>query len=85
MSVSLEESAEIIARLGVTEQCLTENERSSLDSDGFVVLDGIAGATAIRAMRAVIDELLEQARHDLTKTQRTPGSPRSFVLLNAVR
>jgi ectoine hydroxylase-related dioxygenase (phytanoyl-CoA dioxygenase family) len=72
MSVSLDEAAEILAGLGVTEQCLTDDERAQLDREGFVVLDGIVGAASVGAMRAVIDTLLEQARRDVTK--RTGGT-----------
>jgi Phytanoyl-CoA dioxygenase (PhyH) len=59
-----DESQQILSQLGVGSDTLTDTERSSLDGDGYVVLDAVADESAVRAMRSAIDLLLEEARRD---------------------
>jgi ectoine hydroxylase-related dioxygenase (phytanoyl-CoA dioxygenase family) len=63
-SATTDESRQILLQLGVSSDTLLDAKRSSLDRDGYVVLDGIADASAVRAMRSAIDVLLEEARRD---------------------
>jgi ectoine hydroxylase-related dioxygenase (phytanoyl-CoA dioxygenase family) len=67
MSVSQTEAEEILTALGVGPATLTNDERSALDRDGYVVLPGIVDNASVAAMRSVIAERLEIARRDLTK------------------
>ena len=67
MSVQETEAERILAALGVEPDTLAAAERSALDSDGYVVLDGVLDASGIAAMRVAIDERLDVARRDPTK------------------
>ncbi len=67
MSVSETEAREILAALGVTPAVLADDERAALDRDGFVVLDGVADAASVAAMRSALEEQLDVARRDPTR------------------
>ena len=67
MSVSETEAKTILASLGVESALLADHERAALGRDGFVVLDGIADAASVAAMRSAIDAQLDIVRRDLTR------------------
>jgi ectoine hydroxylase-related dioxygenase (phytanoyl-CoA dioxygenase family) len=53
--------------MSVSGHVLAPDERAALDDDGYVVLDGVADAASVAAMRSAIDELLDIARRDPTR------------------
>jgi ectoine hydroxylase-related dioxygenase (phytanoyl-CoA dioxygenase family) len=61
------EANAILAALGVGPGTLANDERATLDRDGYVVLNGVLDTASVAAMRSSIDELLEIARRDPTK------------------
>lgn len=61
------EAGAILAALGVRPATLDAGERTALDRDGFVVLEGLCDDAHVAAMRAAVDELLAAARRDPTR------------------
>jgi ectoine hydroxylase-related dioxygenase (phytanoyl-CoA dioxygenase family) len=67
MSSPETEAHEILAALGAGPGTLADDERDTLDRDGYVVLNGVLDEATVAAMRSSIGELLEISRRDLTK------------------
>lgn len=67
MSVSENESGEILAAFGVERGTLADDERTALDRDGYVVLDRVLDARCIAAMLSAVDDLLDAVRRDPTR------------------
>ena len=58
MSVSVDDLRGALALLGASPELLTEDERSHLDEDGFVVLAGLLDRDHVDALRQRYDELV---------------------------